>query len=556
MQWRSMILAASAILTAFATPARASDDPPSAFSRAVTGLTGDWEADDWRDGTLKAHPTKFTWQSDVYVDFFAEQGMADRSPQAFIDAAFNGTELGDDKVTMAGAKAISDGIFVKTHRWSYAFDENATIFGVVTTPDNRYVGVTAQCEYAHPDSYGGPLCLEKVVRLLTAVRQGHLRIPEPPTPLNVPGWRGSYLPDGTSSVRRQSQNGLYWSAIYTAPPALIAAEAIPAAVARYAVATADEDDKGAVTKAPFAWSNGEQFGVMTRLFPDAMEGPAIQIAGAIKLNSGRISLFSVRCQNTGWLERCKQGLRDASLEIASGSVERRRLAMVADTKRAPLANGLKNAQILGLYTEGHNTMGAGGFMTGYEISGYLYLRDGTVFRDFDRAPAFFDVAASRRDSPAKWGRWQRAGAKLSIRWGDGKIEVVNPENGLMVGGTPGMRLNGTYRHVAGGGSIAFGGGSSFLSEGQYRFFPNGSFKSDQSSSFMTGTVTGEATAMGGGGGTTGLGRYIIDGFSMKLIYPDGRESWLSFAVNSSDLAKPVKQGVMLNGSYYFHDDGK
>lgn len=61
-----LIALAVAAFAAAALPA-AADDPPTQFSRQITALTGDWQAEDWRNGTIKTHPDKYTWQSDVHL---------------------------------------------------------------------------------------------------------------------------------------------------------------------------------------------------------------------------------------------------------------------------------------------------------------------------------------------------------------------------------------------------------------------------------------------------------------------------------------------------------
>jgi hypothetical protein len=259
------------------------------------------------------------------------------------------------------------------------------------------------------------------------------------------------------------------------------------------------------------------------------------------------------------LQTCSYGVEQAKLQVRSGALEARRQKTIAATQVPPPANGLKDAQIAGIYTEGRNTMGAGGFMTGFEIDGPVLLKDGRAFSDFGRPPAYIDPTADALKVPGNWGRWTRAGSTITLRWNDGETSTV-PVSGdnLMTGGPKGMKLNGEYRHVSGGGNQAFGGGNSFLSESSYTFFPDGTFSSDRSSSFMVGPGAGAdgASAMGGNNGGGTRGRYDVEGYTLKLTYPDGRISRLSFAAYVHEMGKADRDLLMLNGTVYFRDDGK
>ena len=56
--------------------------------------------------------------------------------------------------------------------------------------------------------YPGEMCLKKVATLLASLQHGQLQVPEPPMPLNVPGWEGRYGTDGVSVLTSSSFNGL------------------------------------------------------------------------------------------------------------------------------------------------------------------------------------------------------------------------------------------------------------------------------------------------------------------------------------------------------------
>lgn len=388
------------------------------------------------------------------------------------------------------------------------------------------------------------------------IQQGKLTMPEPPSPLNAAGWDGQYLSSGMSLLVSKSFNGLRQATIYAAPPATIAPEQLREAILRFAQSIADKDDKA---PGPLAWVGSAQAPWIKRSFPQAFEWPAIQMAGSVKLPDGRTALIEVRCPNQGWLKSCAYGVDRAIFAVGSGEVERRRTATIAATQAPPPINGIKDAQILGLFTQGRNTVGAGGYMTGYTVDSYLYLQDGSVKRDFDKPPAYIDPVASRRDNPKQRGRWARTGNRISIAWAGGGSDSVDvkPCN-RMIGGPNGMRLEGRYRHVIGSGMIAFGGGSTSLADSEYRFFADGTFASDRSFSMMAGPGPGAegATAVAGGSGPCARGHYQVQGYTLRLTYPDGRVSRMSFAAYAHELSKAERSGLMLDGTFYFRDSGR
>lgn len=554
--YRRKAWAGACFLALVPSGAMAREDPPTPFSQSVTAAVPDWRAENWRRGTIKLHPAKFTWQSDFYIELAPEEPAMGRDPQKALENNWANAETDDKPVSMAGARELAPGILARSLRWDYAFDHNLSIWGVAKTTRGGYLPFHLNCDFAHPQNYPGDRCIKSAVNLLVLVQQGKLAMPEPPSPLNAAGWEGQYLPSGMSLLVSKSFNGLRQATVYAAPPAKIAPEQLREAILRFAQSIIDKDDKA---PGPLAWVGSPQSPWIKRVFPQAYDGPAIQMAGSVNLPDGRTALIGVRCPNQGWLKSCAFGVDRAIFAVGAGEVERRRTATIAATQAPPPTNGIKDAQILGLFTEGRNTMGAGGFMTGYAIDSYLYLQDGSVKRDFDKPPAYIDPAASRRSDPKQWGRWTRAGNRITIAWSDGGHDTVEikPDN-RMTGGPNGMKLEGRYRHVSGSGTVAFGGGTTSLAESEYRFFADGTFASDRSFSMIAGPGPGAegATAVAGGNGPGGRGHYQVEGYTLKLIYPDGRISRMSFAAYAHELGKVERSGLMLDGTFYFRDSGK
>ncbi len=549
-------------------------DPPTEFSKQVTALTGDWVAEDWREGELKLHPSVYTWQSDIFVTFYGEEPVAGRSAMDAARLHFQGFSLEDDSlnptlVDMAGAKELSPGILAKNYSWDYAFDDLRGFWGVITTGRNSYIPFQMRCEIddpERPDEYRFEQCLRKSLTLLLAVQRGQspategLNLPPPPTPMNIAGWNNQYASDGTSMA--VSSSGTRQATLYVTAPQNLSPDKVPQLIKEMSDRTVDDlDDQADKHPGIVRWVGTTADPWLRREYPEAFSGPSIHMAGTEKMPDGRTVLIGIRCPNEHWLKSCGHAVDLARAQVKLGIVEMRRQLIIADTQRPLPNNGIKDAQIFGIYTKSEMTMGYGGYLNNYQTSGYLYFKDGTVCDCFEGPLAYIDPVAEKAKNPGDWGRWTRAGNKINLRWNDGETgEVAVTDDNLMIGGTKATRLNGWYRHVSGGGNTAFGGASGFLSESSYTFFADGTFESDRSSSFSVGSGTAVdpgTTVVGGSSGGGAKGRYEVQGYTMKLTYPDGRISYLGYA-NYAHEANAVQKGlIMINGTVYFRDsDGK
>ncbi len=234
-------------------------------------------------------------------------------------------------------------------------------------------------------------------------------------------------------------------------------------------------------------------------------------------------------------------------------MEQRRLAYIGARQSPIPANGIKTADVLGIY-------GVGKFNgNSFVIDGDLYLKDGTVYRSLDTAPQFIVAAESKQKEPAEWGRWRRSGGSMLITNSTGETESKEaaPSN-LLVGGTKATKISGLYETVSSGGT-PFGGG--WVSHANYEFFSDGTFKNDRSSSFsVMGTGTGgdltpTQIAAGGSSSSTGKARYEVDGFMISFFYPDGQIERESFAIYANDVNNPKRKYVLIGGTPYTLDDG-
>jgi hypothetical protein len=542
------------------------EDPPTEFSKQVTAITGDWEAEDWRKGILVLHPKMYTWQSDQYLNLFAEEPVNGRSALEVARGHFDGDSLGDDTldptlINMSGATELAPGILAVRYNWSYAFDDNVSFYGVVTTAANSYVPFHANCERddpKFPEEYSFDKCARSLLTLLLFVKGGQetnnnrLVLPETQAPINIAGWDSSYLKDGTSLSTNGSSNGLRKVLLYVTPPRAIPPDKIAPALKQFSDGIIHDDDDADENLGSIRVVGTHEDPWLRREFPEAFEGPSIQMAGTQFTADGKVSFIGIRCPNSGWLKTCAYGVEQAKAQIKSGQMEARRQRYIAARQTPIPANGIKNAQVLGVY-------GTGEFDgSSFIIDGHLYLKDGSVYRSFDKAPALIDMAASRQSEASDWGKWRRSGNSMIITWGDGETETKSASaDEFFVGGTSATRISGHYSTVSSGGG--FTPGSGWVSRASYTFSADGTFQNDRSNSFSVGGyVPGEVApvtlAAGGGSSSTGKARYEIDGHMISFFYPSGEIERESFAIYAKDVNNMKRKYVLIGGTPYTLDE--
>lgn len=561
-----IVLSAATIVAALGGLNRVSaDEPQTPFSQAVQQLTGDWVSEDWREGTLKLHPQKYTWQSDIHVTLYPEEPAAGRSALAVAKLYFEGYRLDDDTlvptlVSMAGAKEIAPGILMTSMSWLYAFDDNVSFFGVVTAANGNYIPFRTNCErdserFDPEYHYRFEQCLRTITSILATLRGSEgarLTMPPAPAPFTMPGWREAYLPSGNSVATLSSGNGLRSATIIVTPPRTIAQSSLPVEITAFSDTLIDDDDRVEDHPGTAQWVGSTTDPWVRRQFPKAYDGPSIIMAGSVALANGRTSLIGVRCPNEHWLKACAQGVEVAKQQAGTGIMEQRRLAIVEASKPVLPANGLKAADVFGIYTKGRNTMGYGGFMTGFVVDGPLLLKDGTACTCFEGPLGGIVPSQSRAAKPKDWGTWRKVGNAIVVTIdGDNDTYPIEPQS-AMIGGTPKTRIEGEFRFVSGGGMI--GSGSGWLNQSYVSFFPDGTFSNTRSSAFNVtagNPVDPVGSVVGGSQSGGNMGRYEIDGYNLKLTFPDGRIMWRGFAQYAHEAGVVRKSAVMIDGTVYF-----
>ena len=158
---------------------------------------------------------------------------------------------------------------------------------------------------------------------------------------------------------------------------------------------------------------------------------------------------------------------------------------------------------------------------------YLLYKNGTIFDGVPRVPpADFDVVASKRLEPKRWGTWTIQGNVLIVKFSSQK----NLKDWFQTEpGKKGTRLDGYYWTVSavssGSGNVANASafkGIAFSLDGRFQTNLSGgaSFESDQ----------GGLTA---GSSSQDAGTYQIDGYALELRFMDKHLERLSFFRSST-----------------------
>ena len=207
---------------------------------------------------------------------------------------------------------------------------------------------------------------------------------------------------------------------------------------------------------------------------------------------------------------------------SSGTNTGKKKVSIDEIKAAP-GKGLKAAEMEGIYINLETGVGVGGFPT-QEYNPYLLLKDKSIYKRLLNDPFQLDVQRSKELEPEQWGTWRSAGNDIIVNWKDGKQytwkvwhKTLPAENGT--------RLNGYYRSIGGGGSIAAGGDVITFSSDGITFFEDGRYVRGKSSG---------ASAAGSGpygtwsGSAKSSGTYQVAGNKIILKDDNGKQNELAF----------------------------
>lgn len=223
------------------------------------------------------------------------------------------------------------------------------------------------------------------------------------------------------------------------------------------------------------------------------------------------------------LIRNPAGLTAANIPLHKSGLRRQKLA--PDLFQAANGNGLKPAEVDGIYMTQQLRAGVGGYLY-YELEPVLVLKNGLLYNDPKYAPAFFNAELSQQREPHKWGRVTPTGDKKArVVWlerdaGDGDTDYSMYMKATP--GPPGLKLNGSYSYITGAGNLSVGGQTNVVATNSYTFTPDGRFSRNAAAGAST---PGVATSSHG---PLGSGTYKIDGWTIFLNYDDGRQDALLF----------------------------
>jgi hypothetical protein len=546
------LLIAIALLNA--TPGFA-DDKPTEFSKEVTKVTQDWEAEDWKNNKILLHPSRYNTHSDVFLNLLPEEKASGRTGKDVFKYYYEGTTVdtngGDREVDTSEAKEIGEGVLVVTRKWTHGFTDLIGFWGVVSTKAGTFIPYSAQCQTNKQDNNEfSDVCIKKIVTILTYLQAGALKMPETGI-LPIAGWEDSYGKDGMILARRTQFTGIRTyspSTIRISPPVTLTPEQLPVVLDGFATAMMEDDDleENYVTRKMVGtptdpWAK-RQYPVKFKTDPTL----ATYMAGTARLPDGRMVLVGVRCINESWQSTCNYGVESARRLIKDGATEQKRLAIIEAGKVRIPPNGIKNEQIFGLYQTG-------------EFMG-LFLKDGTYTDDFNNPPATTIAAKSKVDNPSSWGTWRQIGNNIIATDSDGeKTTIAVGPDSRFIAGTPATRLSGYFGTVSSwSNGIGMGGG---VSRSGYQFYSDGTVEKSSSSSFSVSAYLpngdfGPQQVAAGGSSSSNRARYEINGHMLTITYPDGRQTREAFGIPAYNKNITQPKTVMIGGGIFNLDGGE
>ena len=193
---------------------------------------------------------------------------------------------------------------------------------------------------------------------------------------------------------------------------------------------------------------------------------------------------------------------------------------------------------------GFNTrpkMGIGGFIM-LDIYPIVFFRNEDLLNDIEGLNFAGGIAAHRRVKPEEWTRWRRSFGKLEIHgekgWETLEFQTTYPK-------LPNdFRLNGLFRSLSGGGTIAVGGNQSIAAWNDYRFSPDGRVVRGGGAGGRS--EAGDISVATSSVAPNQRGKYRIDGLTLQIKYDDGSSESRILVTDPKD----PKSVIWLDGVSY------
>ncbi len=539
---------------------RSAHAAPSKFSQQVTAITGDWEAydfvgNDWKEGVIKIHPSIFDSTTDEYfLRLSPDEPVANRTLKAYFLDRYVGEKINGKVIDMHQPDMEDNSIILKMHKWFPYNDPVLSIWGAVQTKSGRFINAYGKCAM-DGRNYSFDDCINRIQKILGALVEDKLKLPETAVPFNFSGWDGRYDKSGITTMLNYSNHKNDNAILRVSAPFAASEDQLRTIISAFSDQAVTDEDHAEKDPGRVRWVGSNSDPWIRREFPAAWASVgdtgkfSIIMTGTVKTSDGRYVLVSVRAPHEGWQVIAADGVAQAKRDILSGDYERKRLRQLAKANPPLPIDGIKEAQVQAVY---HKYSLGGNFGTEPQYNHFVFLKDGTVYDDFSQAFAEISLSKTKAESPSSWGRWTRHGDSISIKWGDGsddKIPATQSE--LMVGGTPTTRLDGYYGTISVTGNWQTGSNA----QSGYTFYPDGTFTTSRSSLFVvsaylpnTDNIGPTQVAGGGSNSNTGRARYTINGYTMTLTYPDGTVERVTFAIEASEKAKAKPEAIFINGS--------
>jgi hypothetical protein len=335
---RRLIIGVSATLFLFGTLSTAAHASTSAFekdsarfNREVESITGDWVAEDWKNGRLHVHIDHPTGYDDFYLKFFAEEPKNGRTSDQALKDNFNGWTIGDvdreREIDIKDLKPLGSNVLLFSQPWRGYKGRTIDLWGIIETKTD-FIPVYGSCLEADGkafNNYDPDVCLKKMSLLLLNIGNGQLKLPMTEAPIYHIGWRGSVDAQGNSLLQYLDTIGaggvsnplVRRSIIEVSPLKTIPAATLQREILSYADKRSDGEFVRGTPEAPI-WENGWMY----RKIP-ASEGPHIQMAGAVEDPSGKASTVTLLCYLESYMPRCADALKRVVADIRSGRVAER-----------------------------------------------------------------------------------------------------------------------------------------------------------------------------------------------------------------------------------------